>query len=62
MKLSELFQIVSQETLIKYFTKELEHTWRDKFDKIKEVMKKEVDQIRVVIDLRAVTLKQISNK
>lgn len=40
----------------------MEHTWREKFDKCMEATGKIVDQIRVVVDLKGATLKQLTNK
>lgn len=49
--------------MTKWLIKELEHTWRDKFDRCEQVCKpQKVDQIRMIIDLKKATLKQITNK
>lgn len=43
--------------------KEIEHTWRNKFTECKElVFKAGVDQLIVIIDLKGVKLKDLSNK
>jgi hypothetical protein len=40
----------------------MEHTWREKFDKCMDATKRIVDQIRVVVDLKGASLKQLTNK
>jgi hypothetical protein len=40
----------------------MEHTWREKFDKCMEANGRIVDQIRVVVDLKGASLKQLTNK
>jgi ABC-type phosphate transport system substrate-binding protein len=40
----------------------MEHTWREKFDKCMEAKGCVVDQIRIVVDLKGATLKQLTNK
>lgn len=40
----------------------MEHTWREKFDKCMEMRHCIVDQIRVVVDLKGASLKQLTNK
>jgi len=55
--------VVVPEILVKYFVKEFEHTWREKFDQCQSSCKiKVVDQIRMVVDLKGTTLKAITNK
>ena len=43
IKLNDLLQCATPEVLTKYFIKELEHTWREKFERVEEVTKKSVD-------------------
>lgn len=62
IKLTDLLQHANSATVTKFLIKELEHTWREKFDKVEEVTKKQADQIRVVLDLKGATLKSITNK
>ncbi len=62
LKYSELLQVAPPEIISKFFLKEMEHTWREKFDKCMEAMGRIVDQIRVVVDLKGATLKQLTNK
>lgn len=57
IKLSELMSQTSPETVTKYLIKDLEHTWREKFDTVKTVLKLNVDQIRIVVDLKGAKLK-----
>lgn len=53
----------STDLLVHYFIKELEHTWRVKFQECKEVVySKGVDQIKVIVDLKGCKLKDLSNK
>lgn len=40
----------------------MEHTWREKFDKCMEVFGRIVDQIKLVVDLKGASLKQLTNK
>lgn len=43
----------SVDKLVHFFIKELEHTWRVKFNDCKEFVNKEgVDQIKVIIDMK----------
>ena len=63
IKLMELSQCTSPENITKWLIKELEHTWREKFDRCEQACKpQKVDQIRMIIDLKGATLKQITNK
>lgn len=62
LKYSELLQVAPPEIISKFFLKEMEHTWREKFDKCMEATGRIVDQIRVVVDLKGATLKQLTNK
>lgn len=62
LKYSELLQVAPPEVISKFFLKEMEHTWREKFDKCMEATGRIVDQIRVVVDLKGATLKQLTNK
>ena len=62
LKYSELLQVAPPEIISKFFLKEVEHTWREKFDKCMEATGRIVDQIRVVVDLKGATLKQLTNK
>ena len=52
------------EILVHYFIKELEHTWRVKFQECKDVLsiKGGVDQIKVIVDMKGLKLKDITNK
>jgi len=43
IKLNDLLQHANPDLLTKFFIKELEHTWREKFDRIEEITKKQVD-------------------
>mmetsp|Transcript_13489 Transcript_13489/g.22967 ORF Transcript_13489/g.22967 Transcript_13489/m.22967 type:complete len:210 (+) Transcript_13489:365-994(+) len=53
----------SVDLLVHFFIKELEHTWRVKFQESKEfVFKQGVDQIKVIVDLKGSKLKDLSNK
>ena len=53
----------SVDLLAHFFIKEFEHTWRVKFSDCKEfINKKGVDQIKVIIDLKGIKLKDITNK
>ena len=53
----------SLDLLAHYFIKEMEHTWRIKFPDCQEFVNKEgVDQIAVIIDLKGIKLKDLSNK
>ncbi len=55
----------TSEILIHYFIKELEHTWRVKFQESKEIInnnKMAVDQIQVIVDFKGAKLKDITNK
>ena len=53
----------STDLLVHFFIKELEHTWRVKFQESAElVYSKGVDQIRVILDMKGSTLKGVSNK
>lgn len=61
--MKELFEVADSSTLIQYMLKEIEHTWRIKFSEIKElVYPAGVDQFHVIIDLKGVKLKDLSNK
>ncbi len=65
IKYLELMQALNNSTdiLVHYFIKELEHTWRVKFTECKEqVYFKGVDQIKVIVDLKGMKLKDLSNK
>ena len=63
LKQSELLQIATPEVISKFFLKEMEHTWREKFDKCMEAAGgRIVDQIRIVVDLKGASLKQLTNK
>ena len=55
----------STDLLVHYFIKELEHTWRVKFVESKEIInsnKMGVDQIKLIIDMKGMKLKDITNK
>ena len=62
IKLNEILSQTNPETVTKYIIRELEHAWREKFDTIKQQMRLYVDQIRIVIDMKGATLKQITNR
>ena len=52
----------SIDSLVHYFIKELEHTWRVKFGDCKEfVFKQGVDQMVLLIDLKQVKLKDLTS-
>lgn len=54
----ELLQIHTPENVTKWLIKDLEHTWREKFDRCEQACKpQKVDQIRMIIDLKGATLK-----
>jgi hypothetical protein len=56
-------EIASAETLIHYSLKEVEHTWRIKFEECHEKAHREgVDQMVLVVDLKGIKLKDLSNK
>ena len=55
----------STDLLVHYFIKELEHTWRIKFVESKEIInanKMGVDQMKLIIDMKGMKLKDITNK
>jgi len=53
----------SVDMLVHFFIKELEHTWRVKFEDCKEfVNKKGVDQMVAIIDLKGAKQKDLQNK
>ncbi len=53
----------SKDTLVHYFVKELEHTWRVKFQECQDVVySKGVDQMTAIVDLKGCTLKALSNQ
>ena len=63
----ELMSVLHNSTdmVVHYFVKELEHTWRVKFQECKEVFNKNkisVDQMKVIIDMKGMKLKDITNK
>ena len=63
----ELMSVLHNSTdiIVHYFIKELEHTWRVKFQECKEVInsnKMGVDQCTVIIDMKGMKLKDITNK
>jgi hypothetical protein len=55
-KLSNLFDSCTPEQIVTYFFRELEHTWRMKLIEGKS------EQIVLIIDLKAVKLKDLQNK
>jgi hypothetical protein len=62
-KIKELLEIATADTLIRYLLKEVEHTWRVKFGECKELVYKEgVEQLVMIVDLKGVKLKDLSNK
>lgn len=55
----------STDIIVHYFIKELEHTWRVKFQECKELINKNkmgVDQLTLIIDMKGMKLKDITNK
>ena len=62
LKQSDLLQAAPPEVISQFFLKEMEHTWREKFDKCMEVVGRIVDQIRIIVDLKGASLKQLTNK
>lgn len=62
MRLKELLDCASPDTLIRYMLKEVEDTWRRKFGECKEVLGKEVDQLMMIVDMKGSKLKDLSNK
>ena len=62
IKLNEILSQTNPETVTKYIIRELEHAWREKFDTVKQQLRLYVDQIRIVVDLKGATLKQIANR
>ena len=55
--------IATADTLIRYLLKEVENTWRVKFGECKELVHKEgVEQMVMIVDLKGVKLKDLSNK
>ena len=67
MKFMELMSVLHNCTdiIVHYFIKELEHTWRVKFQECKEVInsnKMGVDQFKVIVDMKGMKLKDITNK
>ncbi len=57
IKLQEILTQTNPETVTKFIIRELEHTWREKFDIVKSDLRKDVDQIRIVIDMKGAKLK-----
>ena len=67
IKFMELMSALHNSTdlLVHYFIKELEHTWRVKFQEAKEVIngnKMGVDQMKLIIDMKGMKLKDITNQ
>ena len=61
--MKELLEAASAETLIRYFLKEIEHTWRVKFGECKDsVYPSGVDQLELIVDMKGAKLKDLSNK
>ena len=61
--MKELLEVATADVLIHYMLKEIEHTWRVKFNDCKElVYKAGVDSLVLIIDLKGTKLKDISNK
>jgi hypothetical protein len=55
--------VATADTLIRYLLKEVENTWRVKFGECKELVHKEgVEQMVMIVDLKGVKLKDLSNK
>jgi hypothetical protein len=57
-----LLECASAEVLIHYMLKEIEHTWLIKFSECKEQLNQTVDQLIVIVDLKGIKLKDLSNK
>lgn len=63
IKLKELFEVASAEALIHFMLKEVEMAWRIKFGESQSFVYKDgVDQMTIIIDLKGVKLKDLSNK
>ncbi len=63
MKIKELLDCSGTEIIIKYILKEIEHTWIRRFGDCTEYFNKEgVDQMILIIDLRGITTKDLTNK
>lgn len=62
INLNEILSQTNPETVTKFIIKELEHTWREKFDVVQSLLRCTVDQFRIVIDMKGAKLKQITNK
>ena len=54
----ELLQSTNPENITKWIIKEMEITWRDRFERCEQAYKpQKVDQIQIIIDLKGATLK-----
>jgi hypothetical protein len=63
IRIKELLEVASAETLIRYMLKEVEHTWRIKFSECQQlVYKGGVEQLIIIVDLKGAKLKDLSNK
>ena len=62
IKHNEILSQTSPEIVTKYIIRELELAWREKFDEVQSQMGLVADQIRIVVDLKGATLKQIANR
>jgi hypothetical protein len=62
LKVKELLEVASADALIHFMLKEVEMAWRMKFSECQSFVNKDgVDQIIVIVDLKAVTLKNLNN-
>ena len=62
-KVQELLDAFKADVLVRHLLRELEHTWRTKFEDCTSFVYKEgVDQMVAIIDLNGVKLKDLSNK
>lgn len=60
LKVKELLECASAETLIHFMLKELEMAWRMKFGECQSLVYKEgVDQMTVLIDLKGAKIKDL---
>lgn len=61
-KLKELLEQTNLDNVAKFIFRELEHAWREKFDRCEQEVGGKVDQLRLIVDMKGATLKLISNK
>lgn len=65
IRIGNLFDTCTADTIMHYIIKEIEQTWKQKFPECKAKCNsgsEPVDQITVIVDLKAVKLKDLSNK